>query len=232
MSTPHIHAKKGDFAKTVLMPGDPLRAKYIAETFLTDVKMVNSVRNIFGYTGKYHGKEVSVMASGMGMPSIGIYAYELFTEYGVESIIRVGTAGTYLPSIHLFDVMVGMGASTNSSWSQQYGIPGTYSALADYSLVEKAVQEARKRNLPVHVGNILSADNFYHDTAWKTWAKMGVMGVEMEAYALYCTAQELGKKALCLLTVTDSFVAEEKATIEERTTGLRRMLELALEIAE
>lgn len=237
MSTPHINAKEGAFAKTVLMPGDPLRAKWIAETFLHDAKLVTNVRNVLGYTGfTKSGKRLSVMASGMGMPSIGIYSHELFTEYGVECIIRVGTCGTYQEEIYLRDVLVGMGACTDSNWSAQFELKGgTFSAIADYSLVEKAVNELRKRNMPVHVGNILSADIFYDIDRdnWKRWADLGVMGVEMEAYALYATALRLKKKALCLLTATDSFIHRSKPlTPAERQEGLAAMIEVAIEIAE
>lgn len=236
MGTPHINAPKGAFAKTVLMPGDPKRAKWIAETFLHDVELVTDVRNIFGYTGyTKDGKKVSVMASGMGLPSIGIYSYELYTYYDVETIIRVGTCGTYQPHIKLFDVLVGVGACTDSSWGTQYGVRGTFSALADFELAMKAYNAYKAKNIPVHAGNIFSADVFYDidKDMWKMWAKLGVMGVEMESYGLYCNAAYLGKKALCLLTVTDSFIDHSrKATVQERQEGLAHMIEVALEIAE
>ncbi|MCH5179956.1 MAG: purine-nucleoside phosphorylase [Erysipelotrichales bacterium] len=232
MGTPHIGAEKGDFAKTVLMAGDPLRAKFIAETFLSDVKLVNTVRNALGYTGYYKGKRVSVMASGMGMPSIGIYCYELYNFFDVETIIRIGTCGSYKENINLFDVLICSGACTNSNWIKQYGIDGVYSAISDFELTKKAYDTAHKLGIPTHVGNILSSDNFYNDTTWKKWADMGVMGVEMEAYALYSTAASLNKKALCLLSVTDHFLKEGKATAEERQLNLKKMIEIALEIAE
>lgn len=232
MGTPHIGAEKGDFAKTVLIAGDPLRTKFIADNYLTDVKLVNTVRNAFGYTGYYKGKRVSVMASGMGMPSIGIYSYELYTYFGVETIIRIGTAGSYKEDINLFDVMICAGACTNSNWIKQYGIDGTFSAIADFETTKAAYDKAKELGIPVHVGNILSSDNFYNDTTWKKWADMGVMGVEMEAYALYATAASMNKKALCLLSVTDHFIKEGKATAEERQLHLRKMIEIALEIAE
>jgi len=237
MPTPHINAQSDAFAKTVLMPGDPLRAKWIAETFLHDVELVTNVRNVFGYTGfTKEGKRVSVMASGMGMPSIGIYSHELFTEYGVESIIRVGTCGTYQEDIHLRDVLVCSGSCTDSNWSAQFDLKGgTFSAIADFTLMEKAIQVLREKNLPLHVGNILSADIFYDidRDMWKRWANLGVMGVEMESYALYTTALHLKKKALCLLTATDSFVHHnERLTAEERQEGLVKMIEVALAIAE
>ncbi len=232
MATPHIGAEKGDFAKTVLMAGDPLRAKFIAQTYLTNVKLVNTVRNALGYTGYYKGKKVSVMASGMGMPSIGIYSYELYNFFDVETIIRVGTCGSYREDINLFDVLVCSGACTNSNWIKQYGIEDGYSAIADFELTMKAYETAKKLGIPTHVGNILSSDNFYNDNTWQKWAKMGVMGVEMESYALYCTAASLNKKALCLLSVTDHFLKEGKATAEERQLNLKKMIEIALEIAE
>ncbi len=236
MATPHINAKDGAFAKTVLMPGDPKRAEWIANTFLTDVERVTDVRNIFGYTGFYNGKRVSVMASGMGHPSIGIYSHELYTGYGVETIIRIGTCGSYQPEIKLFDVIVALGSSTDSSWSQQFKLlGGTLSAMGDFDLAVKARDEARANKLPVHVGSILSADVFYDDDpeSWKKWARLGVLGVEMESYALYTTAAKLKKKALCLLTVTDSFTDHSRiATVEERQEGLSKMVKVALEIAE
>jgi purine-nucleoside phosphorylase len=234
MATPHIKANQGDFAKTVLMPGDPLRAKFIAETFLKDVRQVNTVRNMYGYTGTYQGKPVSVMASGMGMPSMGIYAHELFTSFGVETIIRVGTTGAYLKSAKLFDIIIAQGASTDSNWASQFQLKGgTFSALGTFDLVEKAVKECRKQNLPVHVGNVLSSDVFYDVDLekWKKWEALGVLGVEMEAYALYATAARLGKKALAMMSVSDSFHYQEILTTEQRELGLKRMLEVALTIA-
>lgn len=234
MATPHIAAKEGDFAKVVLMPGDPLRAKFIAETFLEDAKLVTSVRNIYGYTGYYHGKRVSVMASGMGMPSIGIYSHELYESYGVETIIRIGSCGSYQENINLFDVIVCMGACTDSNWASQFNLNGgTYSAIADFDLVRRAYDIANERKVPVHVGNIFSADIFYDEdpNTWKKWAALGCLGVEMESYALYATAARLGKKALCLLTVSDHFIKEGKATVEERQIGFKAMMEIALELA-
>lgn len=233
MSTPHIAAQPGDFAKIVLMPGDPLRAKYIAENFLENPRLINTVRNMFAYTGTYKGRPVSVMGSGMGMPSIGIYCYELYTHFGVETIVRIGSAGAYKEDVKLFDIIVASGACTNSAWAQQYDLSGTFSAIADFELVNKAYNVAKEMGFPVHVGNILSSDNFYNDTEgkWKKWAGMGCLGVEMESYALYATAASLGKKALCLLTVSDHFILEGKATVEERQHGLRNMMKVALELA-
>lgn len=233
MPTPHNNAKKGDFAKTVLFPGDPLRAKYIAETFLENVRQVNTVRNMFAYTGTYQGKEVSVMGSGMGMPSLGIYAHELYTQYGVENIIRVGSCGAYSKDCKLFDVIIAQGASTNSAWAHQYDLPGTFSALADFSLLKKAYDKVLELNINPHVGNILSSDIFYNDRpeVWKNWARMGILAVEMETYALYCIAASLNKKALTILTVSDSFIFSEETTAEQREKSFKDMMKIALEIA-
>ncbi len=236
MPTPHINANPGDFANVVLMPGDPLRAKWIAENFLHDYKLVNDVRGILAFTGyTKNGKKISVMASGMGQPSIGIYSYELYTHYGVEAIIRVGTSGSYQKDINLFDVLICTTASTDSNWGNQYGINGTFSAGCDFSLALSAYEASKKLAIPCKAGNILSADVFYDDDVdtWKKWAKLGVMGVEMESYALYCNAARLNKKALCLLTVTDHFInKDKKATPEERAFGLQRMIEVAIATAE
>lgn len=232
MSTPHNQAQKGDFAKTVLMPGDPLRAKYIAEHYLENVRQVNGVRNMFGYTGTYKGHEVSVMGSGMGMPSIGIYAYELYDQYGVEQIIRIGSAGAYVPECKLFDLVLAEGACTNSNFAHQYNLPGTFSAIADFGLLSKAHRTAVAKGFPVHVGNILSSDIFYNDQpeVWKKWAKMGCLAVEMESYALYSIASYLNKKALCILTVSDSFITHQETTAEERQNSFTHMMEVALEL--
>lgn len=236
MSTPHINANPGDFANIVLMPGDPLRAKWIAETYLHDVKEVTNVRSILGFTGlTKNNKRISVMASGMGQPSIGIYSYELYTSYGVDTIIRVGTCGSYQENINLFDVLICTTASTDSNWQGQYGINGTFSAGCDFETAVEAYSQCQKAKIPYHGGNILSADVFYDDdpNTWKKWAKLGVMGVEMESYSLYCNAARLGKKALCLLTVTDHFIKKDKkATAEERAFGLGRMIEVAIATAE
>lgn len=236
MSTPHISANPGDFAKIVLMPGDPVRAKWIADTYLHDVKQVTDVRGILGFTGyTKNGKRISVMASGMGQPSIGIYSYELYTGYGVEAIIRVGTCGSYQPNIDLFDILICTTASTDGNWGKQYGLNGTYSAGCDFDMAVAAYEESKKANIPYHGGNILSADVFYDydPNTWKKWAALGVMGVEMESYALYCNAARLGKKALCLLTVTDHFIkTDKKATAEERAFGLAKMIEVAIATAE
>ena len=234
MATPHIQAALGDFAKTVLMPGDPLRAKYIADTFLANVKQVNTVRNMFGFTGLYKGKPVSVMASGMGMPSMGIYSHELFTTFAVDTIIRVGTTGAYVKQAKLFDIIIAQGASTDSNWASQFQLRnGTFSALGSFSLLEQAVQQCRKMNAPFHVGNVLSSDVFYDvdPDKWKKWEALGVLGVEMEAYALYANAARLGKQALAIMSVSDSFHYQEILTPQQREVGLKLMLEVALSIA-
>ena len=231
--TPHISAKAGDFAKTVLMPGDPLRAKFIAETYLENATLVNNVRGVQGYTGYYKGKRVSVMASGMGQPSIGIYSYELFNFYGVESIIRVGSCGSFSPELHARDIIVAMGACTNGNYASQYKLPGTFCPIASYELVRKAADECEKAGVNYRVCNILSSDMFYDDAnSGMQWAKMGVLGVEMESAALYCNAARAGKKALCICTVSDSFIyPEENTTAEERQNSFTKMMEIALELA-
>jgi purine-nucleoside phosphorylase len=234
MATPHIQATLGDFAKTVLMPGDPLRAKYIADTFLTNVKQVNTVRNMFGFTGLFKGKPVSVMASGMGMPSMGIYSHELYTTFGVDTIIRVGTTGAYVKQAKLFDIIIAQGASTDSNWASQFQLRnGTFSALGSFLLLEQAVEQCRKKNIPFHVGNVLSSDVFYDidPDKWKKWEALGVLGVEMEAYALYANAARLGKQALAIMSVSDSFHYEEILSPQQREVGLKLMLEVALTIA-
>lgn len=232
--TPHIAAKAGDFAKTVLMPGDPLRAKFIAETYLENAVLVNNVRGVQGYTGYYKGKRVSVMASGMGQPSIGIYSYELFHFYGVETIIRVGSCGSFSPELHARDIIIAMGACTNGSYASQYNLPGTFCPIADFEMVRRAAAECKKAGVNYRVGNILSSDMFYDDAnSGMRWAKMGVLGVEMESAALYCNAARAGKKALCICTVSDSFIyPEENTTAEERQNSFTKMMEIALTIAD
>ena len=233
MATPHIAAEKGDFAKTVLMPGDPLRAKYIAENYLEDAVLVNNVRGVQGYTGYYHGKRVSVMASGMGQPSIGIYSYELYNFFDVETIIRVGSCGSFHTDLHARDIIVAMGACTNGNFASQYNLPGTFCPIADFDLVRRAADECAKKGVNYKVGNIFSSDIFYDDAnSGMQWAKMGVLGVEMESAALYCNAARAGKKALCICTVSDSFIyPEENTTAEERQNSFTKMMEIALEIA-
>ena len=235
MSTPHNEAKKGEIAKVVLMPGDPNRAQWIADNFLHDVKCVNKVRGNLCFTGlTKNGKRVSVMSSGMGHPSIGIYSHELYSEYDVETIIRVGTCGAYQENINLFDVLLCAGSSTDSNYAAQFHLNGTYSALADFEVLMTARDVLEKKGFPYHMGNIFSADVFYDfdKETWKRWAKLGIMGVEMESYALYINAAYLKKRALTMLTVTDHFVKEGRLTAEERQIGLRNMIEAAIETAE
>ena len=235
LPTPHIAAtEKEAFAKTVLMPGDPLRAKYIAEKYLENAVLVNNVRGVQGYTGYYNGKKVSVMASGMGMPSIGIYSYELFNFYDVDTIIRVGSAGAISPGLHLRDVVIGMGACTNSGYASQYKLPGTFAPIADYETLTKAVDAANRLGINAHVGNIFSSDTFYDDASTLVdWQKMGVLAVEMEAAALYMNAARSGKKALCICTISDCPLAGgEECTALEREQTFNKMIEIALEAAE
>ncbi len=235
MPTPHISAPKGAFAKVVLMPGDSYRARWIAETFLKDIQLVTEIRGIFGYTGyTKNGKKISVMASGMGLPSIGIYSHELFTEYGVETIIRVGTCGSYHKDVPVGSIVIGQAASTNSNWMAEYDLHGTYSACSSFPVLRAAVEEAEKLGLEYHVGNILSSDIFYERGAhlWKRWADLGVLAVEMEAYALYEQAASLHKQALAICTCSDSFVDSKILTANERQTGLSAMIELGIAVAE
>ena len=231
--TPHIHAKPGDFGKTVLMPGDPLRSKFIAENFLENAVLVNNVRGIHGYTGTYRGVKVSVMASGMGMPSIGIYSWELFTIFGVENIMRIGSTGAMQENINLRDIVIGQGACTDSNWAGQYHLPGTFAPIADYHMLETCVETAKELGLAYHVGNILSSDNFYDDDphAKDVWQKMGVLAVEMEAAALYMNAARAGKRALAICTISDHLLTGEATDAETRQTSFRDMMKLALETA-
>ena len=232
--TPHISCDdKNLIAETILLPGDPLRAKFIADNFLEDVVQFNGVRNMLGYTGTYNGKRISVMGSGMGMPSIGIYSYELIHFYGVKNLIRIGSCGAIREDVKIRDVIIGMGACTNSNFASQYNLPGTYSAIASWDLLNKAVTVANESNIDVKVGNILSSDIFYDATpdSWKKWSAMGVMGVEMEAAALYMTAAKAGVNALCILTVSDSLVTHEATTAEERQNTFTQMMEIALKLA-
>ena len=231
--TAHNSAKAGDFAKTVLMPGDPLRAKYIAETYLENPRQVNAVRNMFGYTGTYKGKEISVMGGGMGMPSIGIYSYELFNFYDVDQVIRIGSAGAFQDNIKLMDVVIGMGACTDSNYAYQYGLPGTFAPIADYGLLSRAVEIAKGQGTNVIVGNVLSTDIFYNtmSNANDLWKNMGVLAVEMEAAGLYMNAAKAGKKALCMLTISDHVYTGEALDAEERQLGFGKMMEIALELA-
>lgn len=230
--TPHISAKPWDFAETVLMPGDPLRAKVIAETYLKNVVCVNEVRGMLGFTGEYNGRRVSVMGSGMGMPSIGIYSYELFAFYGVENIIRIGSAGGIADGVELYDIVLGMGACTNSNFASQYGLPGTFAPIASFELTQKTVEAAKKLGITIKCGNLLSSDTFYDDSeSLGDWRKMGVLAVEMEAAALYLTAARLGKKGLAMCTISDLPFKGEVTTSEERQNSFHKMMQLGLETA-
>lgn len=232
MSTPHNSAEKGDFAKTVLMPGDPLRAKYIAENFLKDAKLVNNVRGVQGYTGLYKDTPVSVMASGMGMPSIGIYSHELFHFYDVENIIRVGSAGAVSKKLKLRDVVLGQAACTDSNFAHQFGLGGVLAPVANYELLETAVNVARKSGANWVVGSLFSSDIFYNKAEnTLKWADYGVVAVEMESAALYWNALEAGKRALTICTVSDSIVTGEGLPAEARQTSFTEMMEIALDTA-
>ena len=233
MATPHIKAVPADFAKTVLMPGDPLRSKFIAENFLENAVLVNNVRGIQGYTGFYQGTRVSVMASGMGMPSIGIYSYELYHFFGVENIMRIGSAGSINPDIHVRDIVIAQGACTDSNFAHQYRLPGTFAPTASFELLEKAVQTAREKNLRYRVGNVVTSDIFYGDCENETaeWKKMGVLAVEMETAALYMTAARAGKQALSITTVSDLPLKGESTSSEERQKTFTQMMEVALAVA-
>lgn len=232
MPTPHNHAPAGAFAKTVLMPGDPLRAKFIAETFLENPKLVNNVRGVQGYTGTYKGVPVSVMASGMGIPSIAIYANELFTQYDVDNIIRVGSAGAMRADMELGSVVAGMGACTNSSFAEQYELGGTFAPIADFTLLSAAVEAAGELGVKMPVGNLYSSDTFY-DAANRNsrWSKMGVLAVEMEAAGLYCTAAYTGKRALAICSISDNLVTGQELSPEDRQTTFTNMMKIGLEVA-
>lgn len=232
MSTPHNSAEKGDFAETCLLPGDPLRAKFIAETFLEAPKLVNNVRGIHGYTGVYQGVPVSVMASGMGMPSIGIYSHELFQLYGVKNLLRVGSAGAISPALQLRDVVAGMGSCTNSNYMSQFGLPGTFAPICSFELLEEAVRAAREMGVRMPVGNLYSSDTFY-DASARTmdWGKMGVLAVEMESAALYANAAYLGGRALTLCSISDSLVTGEELSSDERQNTFTSMIRIALSVA-
>ena len=233
ITTPHINAEADAFGKTVLMPGDPLRSKYIAENYLEDSRLVNNIRGIQGYTGTYKGKKVSVMASGMGMPTIGIYSYELYNFFGVENIMRIGSTGAMQPQVKVRDIVIGMGACTNSNYASQYGLAGTFAPIASYPLMKEAIRQAEKTGASYNVGNILSSATFYSDnkTANEGWQKMGGLCGEMEAAALYMNAARCGKNALAILTVSDSLVTGEETTAEERQNSFTQMMEIALNTA-
>lgn len=237
--TPHINAAPGDFGKTVLMPGDPLRSKFIAETYLENPVLVNNVRGIQGYTGWYKGVRVSVMASGMGIPSMGIYSHELFNVFRVENIMRIGSAGAIQPQIRLRDIVLGQGACTDSRWASQYHLAGDFAPICSFEMLQTAVAVAEQQGLRYHVGNLLSSDRFYGDEvgvpeglqANAGWQKMGVMAIEMEAAALYMNAARCGKRALAVCTVSDHILTGEVTTSEERQNSFTQMMELALETA-
>ncbi len=237
--TPHIEAKPGDFGKTVLMPGDPLRSKFIAENFLENPVLVNDVRGVQGYTGTYQGVKVSVMASGMGMPAIGIYSHELYNGYGVENIIRVGSAGSIQDHINLYDLVIAQGACTDSNFAAQFHLPGTFAPIADYQLLSAAVEAAEENGATYHVGNVNSSDVFYGDQAGVPEGldsvyglkKMGVMALEMEAAALYMNAARYGKRALCICTISDHVLKGVETTSQERQTAFTAMMKVALEVA-
>lgn len=231
--TPHIAAKANEIAKTVLMPGDPLRAEFLAKHYLENAVLVNDIRGVHGYTGYYQGKRVTVMASGMGQPSIGIYSYELFQYYDVDAIIRIGSCGSFHPDLHVRDIVIAMGACTNGNYAAQFHMPGTFAPIADFDLVRRAAEICDTLGVRYKVGNIFSSDMFYNVAGNDMeWAKMGVLGVEMESAALYCNAAWAGKKALCLCTVSDNFLhPEENATAEERQSSFTDMMKVALELA-
>lgn len=239
IETPHIVAEEFDFAPTVLMPGDPLRSKYIAEHYLQEARLVNNVRGVQGYTGLYHGTPVSVMASGMGMPAIGIYSHELFNGYGVENIIRVGSAGAIQEHIHLYDLVIAQGACTDSNFAAQFHIPGTFAPIASWELLKQAVKAAEENGAVYHVGNVNSSDVFYGDhelvpeglDSLYGLKKMGVMALEMEAAALYMNAARYGKRALCICTISDHILTGEDTTSEQRQNSFTTMMKVALDTA-
>ena len=234
MPTPHNAAAKGDIAKTVLMPGDPLRAKFIAETFLTDPKLVNNVRGVQGHTGTWKGVPVTVMASGMGIPAISIYSWELYSFYDVENIIRVGSAGALQDDLKLMDIVAGQAACTNSAYPSTFELPGTFAPIADYTLLSAAVAAAKEKGVDMKVGNILSGDNFYSAEGCNgndKWKHMGVMAIEMEAAGLYTNAAYLGKRALCLCTISDHIYRQEALSADQRQLSFSQMIEIALDTA-
>ncbi|ENP8454246.1 purine-nucleoside phosphorylase [Photobacterium damselae] len=233
MATPHINAEFGDFAETVLMPGDPLRAKFIAETYLEDAKEVCNVRNMFGYTGTYKGNKISVMGHGMGIPSCSIYVHELIKDFGVKNVIRIGSCGAVHDDVKLMDVIIGMGASTDSKVNRIRFNNHDFAAIADFHLLETAVNQARSQNVPVRVGNVFSADLFYSPEVdlFDKMEKLGILGVDMEAAGIYGVAAELGAKALTILTVSDHIKRGEKLSSEDRQKSFNDMMNVALETA-
>lgn len=233
MATPHNTANIGDIAKTVIMPGDPLRVKYIAENYLDNVRLFNSVRNIYGYTGVYKDMELSVMASGMGMPSMGIYSYELFKFYDVDTIMRIGSAGTISDKVDLRDIVLAMGTCTDSNYAMQYRLPGTYAPIADFGLLNNAYEQSKLYGIGVEVGNVVSTDVFYNDNPEynKSWSNMNVLAVEMESAALYMNAARLSKKALAMFTISDNLLNGDSLSVQERQEGFDDMIKLSLETA-
>lgn len=231
-ATPHINPQ-APIAKTILLPGDPLRAKFIAETYLDDAQQFNSVRNMLGFTGYYQGQQVSVMGSGMGIPSISLYAWELIHVFGCEKLIRIGTCGSLQPQVKVYDVVIAQAACSNSAFMDQYNLPGTYAPIGSYRLIEAVRERAKENGVTTHVGNILSSDTFYNadPTFNDRWAKMGIMAIEMESAGLYATAAEAGVEALGIFTVSDSLVTGEATTAEQRQTAFTDMMELALPLA-
>lgn len=231
--TPHISAAKGQIAKTVLMPGDPLRSKFIAETYLENPVLVNNVRGVQGYTGKWRGVPVTVMASGMGIPAIGIYSWELYNFYDVDNIIRIGSAGGLQDDVQLMDIVLGLGACTDSNFAHQFGLNGTFCPIADYVLLSEAVSAAIEKGVTPKVGNLLSSDNFYSDgtDSADPWKKMGVLAVEMESAGLYMNAARAGKRALCICTISDHLYGGGELSSDERQNSLTQMIEIALDTA-
>lgn len=226
----HIGAELGEIAETVFMPGDPLRAKFIAENYLEDAKCYTTIRNMLGYTGTYKGERISIQGSGMGMPSMAIYSHELMEVYGCKNIIRIGSAGSYQENVNLGDIVVAVSASTDSRFQYTYDLPGTFAPCAEFGLLHAVYQSAQERSQPIRMGNVVSVDVFYDDDpdTWKRWSRMGVLAVEMEAAALYMNAARLGANAMAMMTVSDNFVTGGKMTVEEREKGLTDMIETAL----
>lgn len=233
LETPHIKPNGVEIAETILLPGDPLRAKFIAETYLEDVVQFNEVRGMLGYTGTFNGKKISVMGTGMGGPSMGIYSWELINIFGVKNLIRIGSAGSIQDDLNLYDIVFALGSSTDSNYIHQFNLPGDYSITASFELLEKAKKVADAKNQPVRVGNVLSSDIFYNadQTAMEKWAEMGILCAEMESSALYLNAAQAGVNALCILTISDHIFRNEQTTQEERQTAFTKMMEIALELA-
>ena len=229
--TPHIGAQYGEIAETVIMAGDPLRAKFMAENFLENPKQFNNVRGMLGFTGTHQGKRVSVMGHGMGMPSLGIYTYELFNFYGVKTIVRVGSAGSINPDLHIGDLVIAMGACTNSNYASQYELPGTFAPIADFGLLRKAADSCEQIGVNYRVGNVFSSDVFYSDNAHNDkWMQMGVLAVEMEVAALYMNAARSGNKALAICTISDNILTGEVTTAEERQKTFTKMMDVAFSL--